>query len=223
MTVLQSVCSHGHESQFGDVQQAFNTGGSIKREQPLSVRMQPDGVPGEPRDVWVKLLKTVNGLADGTRECRNCFFATARNLGFETSVLEPCVLVLRGSKQKYHGIIGVANGDIAGGGDEVWKQAISELKKRFTFARWEVRKGEFGGREVVQAADGSMRVGQPVCLKSLVFAPLGRMRKEQSGDANETEKVAMISVLGTLGWLARESRPDLSRPVSILQSRLSRA
>ena len=32
----------------------------------------------------------------------------------------PCVLVLIDSQQRYHGIIGVANGDIAGGGDEVW-------------------------------------------------------------------------------------------------------
>ena len=52
MTVLQSVCSHGHKLQFGDVQQAFNTGDPIKREQPLFVRMLPDGVPGASREVW---------------------------------------------------------------------------------------------------------------------------------------------------------------------------
>ena len=51
MTVLQSVCSHGHKIQFGDVQQAFNTGDPIKREQPLFVRMPPHGVPGESREV----------------------------------------------------------------------------------------------------------------------------------------------------------------------------
>ena len=33
----------------------------------------------------------------------------------------------------------------------------------------------------------------------------------------------MGSVLGALGYLARESRPDLSGPVSILQSRFNRA
>ena len=71
MTVLQSVCSHGHKLQFGDMQQAFNTGDPIKREQPLFVRMPPDGVPGASREVWVQLLKTVNGQADGTREWRN--------------------------------------------------------------------------------------------------------------------------------------------------------
>ena len=29
MTVLQSVCSHGHKLQFGDLQQAFYTGDPI--------------------------------------------------------------------------------------------------------------------------------------------------------------------------------------------------
>ena len=95
------------------------------------------------------------------REWRNCF------LGFETSVLEPCVLVLRDTQQRYHGIIGVAVDDIAGGGDEVWEQAISKLKKCFTFGH-----------------------SLPF-FKNLDFVPLGKMRKEQSGDANETEKVAM--------------------------------
>ena len=37
MTVLQSARSHGHKLQFGDVQQAFDTGDPIKREQPLFV------------------------------------------------------------------------------------------------------------------------------------------------------------------------------------------
>ena len=103
--------------------------------------------------------------------------------------LEPCVLVLRGSQQRYHGIIGVAVDDIAGGGDEVWEQATSKLKKRFTFGHWEVGKETSCSREVVQAADGSMRVGQPAFFKSLDFVPLGKMRKEQSGDANEIEKL----------------------------------
>ena len=37
------------------------------------------------------------------------------------------------------------------------------------------------------------------------------------------KKVAVRSVLGALGYLARESRPDLSGPVSFLQSRFNKA
>ena len=144
--------------------------------------MRPDAVPGESRGVWVQLLKTVNGLADGTREWRNCFLAAARGLGFETSVLEPCVFLLRNTQQKYHGIVGVAVDDIAGGGDEVWEQAISKLKQTFHFRTLGSGSGKFCSREVVQAADGSMRVVQPANVKSLDFVPLGKLRKEQSGE-----------------------------------------
>ena len=102
--------------------------------------MPPDGVPGESREVWVQVLKTVNGLADGT--------ATARGLGFETSVLEPCVLVLRGSQLRYLGTIGVTVDDIAGGGDEVWEQAISKLKIRFTFGQILKPRGRASSRSI---------------------------------------------------------------------------
>ena len=112
---------------------------------------------------------------------------------------------------------------LLGGGDEVWEQATPKPKKRFTFGHWEVGKGKFCSREVVQTADGSMRVGQPANIKCLDFVHLGKMRKEQSGDANMSEKTAMRSVLGALGCLTRESRPDLSGPVSILQRRFNRA
>ena len=88
-----------------------------------------------------------------------------------------CCLVLRSAQQGYHGIIGVAVAGIAGGGDEVWEQAITK----------EVGKGKFCSREVTQAADGSMRVGQPAYIKSLDFVPLGKLKKEQSGDACEVE------------------------------------
>ena len=98
-----------------------------------------------------------------------------------TSVLEPCVLVLRNTQQKYHGIVGVAVDDIAGGGHEVWEQATSKLKQRFTFGHWEVGKGKFCSREVVQAGDGSMRVGQPAYIQSLDFCAPWKTEKGTIG------------------------------------------
>ena len=91
--------------------------------------------------------------------------------------------------------------DIAGGGDEVWEQAIPKLKQRFTFGHWEVGKGKFCSREVVQAADGSMRVGQPVYIKNLDFVPFGKIEKGTIGRCQtRLKKVAMRSVLGALGY-----------------------
>ena len=67
MTVSQSVCSYGHTLPFGDVSR-LSTPVTRSRENNPSFRMPHDGVPGEFRDAWVQLLKTGNGLADGTRE-----------------------------------------------------------------------------------------------------------------------------------------------------------
>ena len=103
-------------------------------------------------------------------ETGNCFLATARGLGFETSVLEPCVLVLRSLQQGYHGIIGVATLLV------VQSKSGNRLSrcflKRFIFGHSEVRKGKYCFRGLMQAADGSMRVRQPADIESLDFVPL---------------------------------------------------
>ena len=109
MTVLQSVCSHGH----------YNSGTcsrrSILETWSREDTLRQNAARWNPRRIAWSLGTVIKGLADGTREWRNGFLATARGIGSETSVLEPCVLVLRGSQQRYHGVIGVAVDDIAGG------------------------------------------------------------------------------------------------------------
>ena len=133
VTVLQSMCSHGHKLQFGDVQQAFNTGDPIKRTEPSSSGCRLMESQESLVVSGCSCLKQSMDWLMAQESGRNCFLAAARGLGFETSVLEPCVLALRNTQQNYHGIVGVAVDDIAGGGDEVWEQAISKLKQRFRF------------------------------------------------------------------------------------------
>ena len=98
------------------------------------------------------------------------------------------MLCFRGAHHKYHDTVGVAVDDIAGGGDEVWEQAISKFKQRISFGYWEMGKRKFCSREVIQTAEGSMRAGQPVYIKSLDFVPLGKLRKEQSGRCQRKRK-----------------------------------
>ena len=90
------------------------------------------------------------------RENRETVSLQAPEGGFETSVSSPCVLVFRSPQRGCHVLIGVAVDDIASGGDEVWEQAITKLKQRSTCSR-----------DVTQAADGPMSVGQPAYIKNL--------------------------------------------------------
>ena len=72
MTVLQLVSSHGHKLEFGDVEQAFTNGDKLNRSKPLFVQAPPEGLPGVGPNCIVQLEKTVYGLADGTREWKDC-------------------------------------------------------------------------------------------------------------------------------------------------------
>ena len=104
--------------------------------------------------------------------------------------------------------------DIAGGGDVVWEQAISKLKQRFTFGHWEVGKGKFCSREVVQAADGYMRVGQPAYIKSLDFrAPRESEERTTRICQRERDLSQSCRVVLTRPRLAK-AHTDLALPVS---------
>ena len=104
------------------------------------------------------------------------------------------MLVLRSPQTGHHGIIGVAVDDIAGGGDDVWEQVISELKQRSLLDTGNCAK-ENSAVERSRVSNLEMRL----------------------------ERHAMRSVLGALGYLAHQSWPDLSGPVSILQGSINRA
>ena len=95
---------------------------------------------------------------------------------------------MRSPQQGHHGIIGVAVDDIAGGGDAVWEQAITKLKSvsLSDTGKWERRNSAI---EKSRKQLRSMRVKLPANIKSLDFVPLGKLRKEHSGDANEVEKM----------------------------------
>ena len=148
--------------------------------------------------VWIQLLKTVYGLADGTREWRDCFLAEAKKVGFKPSVLEPCLLTIAENTGKYNRCLGVTVDDVAGGGGKAWQEAMQKLRTRFRFGKWEKRAGKFCGREVRQMDDGSIEVGQPSYAKHIDFIPVASDRKHQDLEATDEEKSAMRSVLGAL-------------------------
>ena len=73
-------------------------------------------------------------------ETGNCFLATARGLGFETSVLEPCVF---GAEKSSTGIPWYHwSGHIAGGAVEVQEQAITMFFETFHFRALGSGKGK---------------------------------------------------------------------------------
>ena len=226
MMVMQLVASHGHKLELGDVEQAFNNGDPMNREKgPVYIRPPRNGIPGVPEGRLIELMKTVYGLADGPKAWRTSFLQEAAKVGFKPSAYEPCVWILQ-KEGRYRGCLGVAVDDVAGGGDDEWQRAVAELRRRFPF-KWETNlegKGKFCGRYVQQLPDGTITVNQGHYARALEYVPMTNARKQQEADAvTEEERAALRRALGSLGWLGRESRPDLIGPISLLQGRITTA
>ena len=82
-TVLQSVCSHGHKLQFGDVQQAFNTGTRSRENNHSSSECRP-------------MESQVNRVKSGCNCSRRLMdWPMARGNGGTVSLRQPEVSVLR--------------------------------------------------------------------------------------------------------------------------------
>ena len=108
------------------------------------------------------------------------------------------------------GILGLHVDDcVCGGKGRRYQQARDLLKKRFPFRRWTLREGRFVGSFVKQNEDYSITISQTQYADGL--RPL---KIPRGADLDAAIPLSLFSKLrglhGALGWLAGQSRPDLS-------------
>ena len=84
---------------------------------------------------------------------------------------------------------------------------LKENKERFTFC----------GKQVFQDKDGSIIVGQADAARAIDFVEiLPSRRKLLAARCTSEELTEIRRVVGAVGWLARQTRPDLLAATSIL-------
>ena len=219
---LQVMCSYGWTPGYLDFTQAFHSGDDIKRE--IYAAQPPEGIPKcQPRQL-VRLLKTCYGLLDGPYAW---FIHLSRvlteKLNYEASAADPCLYFKFDKEKNLRGIIVVATDDLLHGGDEEhWKQ-MRWLNENYHLGKFSQGNGRFVGKEIKCQKDGSIVVHQPLYTEKLEEMPFEKGRRSHRHDfCNEKEISALRGVLGGLSWLAKETRPDLSGRVAILQQTMPR-
>ena len=80
----------------------------------------------------------------------------------------------------------------------------------------------FCGKEISQTPDCSIALSCKDATETIGPARYEKHRR-LTDDCNEAEIAQMRSVIGSLGWIARQHRPDLSYHVSRLQGTVSGA
>ena len=80
----------------------------------------------------------------------------------------------------------------------------------------------FCGREIIQEEDFSIKATCKDTTEKLEKIKY-RTQVKKDSSVNEGEKAQLRSVVGSLAWIARQARPDLSYKVSKLQSKCNHA
>ena len=223
LLVTQLIASSRWKIGFLDFTQAFHSGDKIDR---IIFATQPrEGVPGYAPSQLIKLEKVCYGLTDGPlawfRHLRKFLMTT---LGYQQSIADPCIYFKNKwdpitKKNKLSGVIAVATDDLIHGGDEEHHQAMEQIKLHYKLGKYQFSAGRFTGKQFQQHEDYSITINQEHYVGEKIFEiDIEKSRKKQRYSyCTESEISQLRASLGALSWLAKESRPDLTGRVALLQ------
>ena len=234
MMFLHNVVSNGWIDNWfvGDISNAFLQGAPLEGKV-MFMRQPKTGLPGLVKEQLLKLKKSVYGRPDAPRAWYNELARVLeQELGFEKSVVDPALFYLRDPNGVLCGLLVVHVDDVmlATSSDEYAKNVADKLHKRFPFGTWQTVAGEpagvtYCGKEIkvrnseneryITLAQNGFIDGRLETIK------IDRERlKNPEERVNEDEKTDYRSVVGSLQWLAGQSRPDIAFEVNQLQKRI---
>ena len=225
--VLQLVSSNRWELISFDVSTAFLRGDGDGRL--LGIHPPPELAEAlEMSDSdRCELLKGAYGRVDAPFLWYKKFRDTLLGLGFRQCPLDPCVFSYTsgtGTELKVHGAIGLHVDDGIGGGDEVFRAKVEEIRAAFEFGSFEKGAFVFTGISLRQWDDGSIEMDQKAYIDKIRPIEIPKMRRQEPGSSLSPDEIsAARSLIGALQYAAVHTRPDISARVGELQAGVPKA
>ena len=214
---LAVVSSKNWEINSLDIKAAFLQSKSFDRE----VFLKPPKEANCSPDIIWKLRKCVYGLNDAARN----WYDTVRKLLIQLNCTqvktEPAAFYWY-EGDELGGIFMMHVDDFLWGGSKKFEnEVIDVLREKFKIGEQSNSMFKYIGLEVDQDKDGQICLNQNNYSKSLKTINITNERLlQKDDDCCETEKEEMRSVVGQLGWLSANSRPDLSFDVLELSCKI---
>ena len=112
-----------------------------------------------------------------------------------------------------------ATDDLLHGGDQEHQENMKRLNEKYKLGKFQYGAGRLAGKQFTPQEDSSILVEQEHYVTEKVqFIDLPKTRRSQRYSVcTELEIGQLRSLVGAFAWLAKETRPDLSGRVSLLQ------
>ena len=164
----------------------------------------------------------IYGTQDAGRKFWKKFSSVIKDSGFRENKIAKAMYVIE-VDGKVKGIMITHVDDLCWAIDPEYEDRIQRVLESFSVRKIEEGEFRFCGKEIKQLPDFSIEVtckDTTETINPVRYSPNGR---KQDDDATEAEIGQMRSVVGSLGWIARQCRPGLSYLVSKLQGVVSKA
>ena len=211
------------DGMVGDLKSAFTQSLPLVRERgPIYCKSVDGSMPGLDAEQIAEVKLGVYGLCDAPMHWRKTLVQfIVEELGYKQSSLDPCTYLLHGGDQ-LHGMIAVEIDDLLMFGDEVHKEKVNTLQKRFTFGKLEAldEKGvNFNGRRLKREGDTVFIDMKAFVEERLEGVELSKERMKMRSEKVTEEELGLIRrTCGSLNWAGREGRPDAAAAASMFSS-----
>ena len=217
------VCSTAASKKWklyaGDAPNAYLQGDPFQR---LLVLRPPHPLPDE--NLAGKLLIAKSGIY-GTRDAGRGFWLKLQRrihaAGWISHPLEPALFGLHDGDTLVGIMITHVDDLLYAGAGPVYEKAMNAIKKEFKLKE-NTGTFTFCGKQIIQDDTFTIYVGQEDAANSLEFIDITPARRKQFIATCTAEEVSEIRrVVGAVGWIARQTRPDLLAATSLLAQSLS--
>ena len=219
--IFSFAACHGLKIRSADITNAYFQGQDLDRI--LLFKQPPGGLPDPELAPDAHLLARVPIY--GTRDAGRGFWKALRNSLLESGLQENRMVRALYSYQEGGDVKAMICSHVD---DILWackpeaEWIIEKAKKSFVWGKEEVGNFRYCGKDIKQDDDGTIHVN---CKDTTLR--IGRIqippKRTLTDKATEAEVTQLKSVAGSLSWVARQCRPDLSYRVSRLQTRSARA
>ena len=191
-----------------DIKSAFLQGAAIDRD----VFIKPPKEANVSRgSVW-KLNKCLYGLKDASRKW---YFKVRENLlnaKFVQSQLDPGVFYKYNNLGNLIGIVGIHVDDFIHAGSKFFNTHVLEpVMKVFQVGKNEKGNFKYTGFRILQNAEGILLNQDEYTKSSIEILPIAPERQsDKTAKLTEEERSNLRRMTGSLNWVVRATRPDLS-------------
>ena len=225
MLSCQMIVGDGWNLQLGDNRGAFLEADALDRKQrSLCSSLPSGGISGVPDGAVILILGNIYGLNDALQRWWMKFDAVMTSIGFIRSTFDVCVSLLSEVLLETwrESCVFMWTTQFCGGSGSLFSKALTALRHRFPFRKWQVGEGMFCGSKCVQNKDTKeVVISQTEFAVKITEVHMSPARKKMREDpADKAEIHALRGVSGSISWLAGQTRPDVSCQVSQLQQTL---